>query len=66
MKTNSNETVTERAEKALDKYPVFRGSFRNQLGPHTVEEIEDQEWYDLAMASLTGEITDNMTEEVSE
>ncbi len=66
MKTNSNETVTERTENGFDKYPVFRGSKKSQLVPHTVREIEDPEWYALVMASLTVEISDDMTEEVSE
>lgn len=66
MKTDKTEPIIETTEKDFDKYPIYRGSVKYQSGPHTVEEIENPEWYGLVMASLTGEISDDMTEEVSE
>lgn len=59
MKRNTSKIELDIVEE-FDKYPIFRGSIKHQLGSHFVGEIEEPEWYGQVVAFLTG---DDMTDD---
>ena len=66
MKTNREKNVLISAED-IDNYPIYTGSSKRRF-PRTVGDIEaeNREWYDQLVASLTGEISDDMNKEGAE